>query len=109
MVEIYDDATPMKSAKAGDNVRLVVKGIEEENVHSGFVVCDAKNPVPCVNEMEVQMAILELPALKPLFTAGYTAVMHVHTAVEECTITVSITHNTVTDHFPPSLRCDEFM
>jgi peptide chain release factor subunit 3 len=85
VVGISTDTTTLKTAKAGENVRLSVRGIEEGNVSSGFVVCD-NNLVPTVTEFEVMMAILELPKEKSLLTAGYEAVLHIHTAVEDCTV-----------------------
>ena len=83
----------MAVATAGDQVRLRVKGVEEEDISVGFVLSSPKAPVHVVTTFEAQVAIIEL---KNLLTIGYTCVMHVHTAVEEVTFEV-LPHNTNTD------------
>lgn len=49
----------------------------------GFLLCDKRKPVKTTIVFEAQLAILEH---KNIICAGYTAVMHVHAAVEEITI-----------------------
>lgn len=75
----------LKSAQCGDNIRLRLKGVEEEDVHRGFVLCDQLKPVHTVQAFEAQLMILEH---KNIICAGYAAVMHVHTVVEEINIAV---------------------
>jgi len=70
----------MLVATSGDQVRLRVKGVEEEDISVGFVLSNPKSPVHDVSKFEAQIAIIEL---KNLLTVGYTCVMHIHTAVEE--------------------------
>ncbi|KAH8552207.1 P-loop containing nucleoside triphosphate hydrolase protein [Umbelopsis sp. PMI_123] len=70
-------------AICGDNVRLRLKGIEEDEIANGFVLCDVKKPVKTTNQFEAQLAILEH---KNIICAGYTAVLHVHTGIEEITL-----------------------
>ncbi|KAI8817943.1 P-loop containing nucleoside triphosphate hydrolase protein [Fimicolochytrium jonesii] len=70
-------------ARSGDNVRLRLRGIEEEDILQGFVLCSPKNPVHAVVSFDAQLAIIEY---KNIMCAGYTAVMHAHTAVEEVTL-----------------------
>jgi len=89
VVEIVCEETrAVKKAKPGENVKLGLRGIDEENISRGFIVCDPKRTVPCQNKFEAQLAILELLPHKPVFTAGYTSVIHIHTAVEECNVVV---------------------
>jgi len=91
VVGVYiDDITSVKVAKPGENIKALLKGVDEESVHRGFVLCDAKALVPCQAKFEAQLAILELLPHKSIFSAGYTAVLHVHAAVEECTITLLV-------------------
>ncbi len=59
-------------------------------MHSGFVICDAEHPITPVPQFEAQLAITDLLDHKPIFSPGYTAVLHAHTAVEECSIKVSV-------------------
>lgn len=86
---INTETATLQKAKPGENVKITVRGIEEGNVNSGFVLCD-NNLVPCVNEVEVILAVHELPKEKSLLTAGYEAVLHLHTCVEDCTINALI-------------------
>ena len=75
----------MSAATSGDQVRLRIKGVEEEDISVGFVLCSPKSPVHVVTTFEAQVAIIEL---KNVLTVGYTCVMHVHTAVQEVTFDV---------------------
>ncbi|CAG8577454.1 5578_t:CDS:10, partial [Dentiscutata heterogama] len=67
----------------GDNVRLRVRGIEEEEISTGFVVCSTKRSVKTTTIFEAQLAILEH---KNIICAGYSAVLHIHSCVEEVSI-----------------------
>ncbi|PYI12735.1 hypothetical protein BO78DRAFT_392539 [Aspergillus sclerotiicarbonarius CBS 121057] len=67
----------------GDQVRMRLRGVEEEDILPGFVLCSPKRPVNCVKAFEAKIRILDL---KSILTAGYNCVMHVHSAVEEVTI-----------------------
>lgn len=86
VIEIATDNKLMKKAKCGENVRIAVKGGDEDVLRSGFVVCDPKKIIPCQTNFEAQLVIMDLPSHAPLFTAGYSCVIHIHTAVEECTV-----------------------
>lgn len=39
-------------------------------------------------KFEAQLVIVELLPHKSIFTAGYSAVIHIHCVVEECTVVV---------------------
>lgn len=73
----------LKVGTCGDNVRIRLRGIEEEEIAPGFVLCDSKSPVKTVTAFEAQLMILEH---RNIICAGYSSVLHVHTATEECTI-----------------------
>ncbi|KAJ6782025.1 hypothetical protein PWT90_06088 [Aphanocladium album] len=68
--------------QCGDQVRLRLKGIEEEEILPGFVLCSPKRLVHCVSEFEAQIRILDL---KSILTSGFNCVLHVHSAIEEVT------------------------
>lgn len=70
-------------AFAGDQVRLRIRGVEEEDILPGFVLCSTKRPVNYVSAFQAQVHIL--PELKSILSAGYNCVMHVHTAQVEIT------------------------
>ena len=69
-------------ASCGDQVRLRVRGVEEEDILPGFVLCAPKRPVHCVSGFEAQIMLLEL---KSILSAGFNCVLHVHSAIEEVT------------------------
>jgi len=75
----------ISSAMCGDNVRVRLRGVEDEDISPGFVLTSTKNPVHAVRQFEAQLAILEH---KNIICAGYSAVMHVHTLAEEITLPV---------------------
>ncbi|KAL6806833.1 hypothetical protein GGI42DRAFT_294320 [Trichoderma sp. SZMC 28013] len=68
--------------QCGDQVRLRLKGVEEEDILPGFVLCSPKRLVHCVAEFEAQIRVLEL---KSILTSGFNCVLHVHAAIEEVT------------------------
>ncbi|KAJ6028462.1 hypothetical protein N7540_004038 [Penicillium herquei] len=72
----------LQTAKVGDQVRLRLRGVEEDDFFPGFVLCSPKRPVHCVSAFEAKIRILDL---KSILTAGFNCVLHVHSAVEEVT------------------------
>lgn len=83
VVSIIRDETEVNAARAGENLRLRLTGIEEDDISSGFVVCSRKSVVPAVTIFDAELQVLEH---KGIFTAGYKAVLHVHSIVEECEV-----------------------
>ncbi|VUC34315.1 unnamed protein product [Clonostachys rosea] len=75
-----EDEIPI--AQCGDQVRIRLKGIEEEDILPGFVICSPKRLVHNVAEFEAQIRILDL---KSILTSGFNCVLHVHSAIEEVT------------------------
>lgn len=53
----------------------------------GFVLCSLKHPVHAVSKFEAALGILDL---KNIIASGYTAVLHIHTAIEEITLTAML-------------------
>lgn len=85
ILTIYNETeSEVDVALCGEQVRLRIKGVEEEDISPGFVLTSPKNPVKNVNRFVAQIAIVEL---KSIMSAGFSCVMHVHTAIEEVTIT----------------------
>ncbi|KAI0030679.1 P-loop containing nucleoside triphosphate hydrolase protein [Vararia minispora EC-137] len=78
--EIEED---VPAGVCGDNVRIRLRGVEDEDISPGFVLTSPAKPVHAVRAFEAQLAILEH---KNIICAGYSAVMHVHTLAEEVTL-----------------------
>jgi peptide chain release factor subunit 3 len=72
-------------AVSGDNVRIRLRGVEDDDISPGFVLTSVHKPVHAVRQFEAQLAILDH---KNIICAGYSAVMHVHTLAEEVTLSV---------------------
>ena len=72
-------------AVSGDNVRMRLRGVEDDDISPGFVLTSVQKPVHAVRQFEAQLAILDH---KNIICAGYSAVMHVHTLAEEVTLSV---------------------
>jgi peptide chain release factor subunit 3 len=75
-------------ALCGDNVRIRLRGVEDEDISPGFVLTSPTKPIHAVRLFEAQLAILEH---KSIICAGYSAVMHIHTLAEEVTLSVHLT------------------
>lgn len=85
ILSIYNETeSEVDMAVCGEQVRLKIKGVEEEDISAGFVLTSPKNPVKNVTRFVAQIAIVEL---KSIMSAGFSCVMHIHTAIEEVTIT----------------------
>ncbi|KAE8453532.1 translation termination factor GTPase eRF3 [Mollisiaceae sp. DMI_Dod_QoI] len=72
----------VNTAQCGDQVRIRLRGIEEEDILPGFVLCSPKRLVHCVSAFEAQIRVLDL---KSILSAGFNCVLHVHSAIEEVT------------------------
>lgn len=80
---IYFDETEMASASSGDIIRLKIRGIEEEEISPGFVLCDPERPIHVVSVFEAQLMILDT---KSIICPGYSAMLHIHTLTEQVTL-----------------------
>ncbi|CAM8879236.1 unnamed protein product [Rhodiola kirilowii] len=85
VLAIFCDEDKAISAGPGENLRVRLSGVEEEDILSGFVLCTVANPISAVSEFTAQLQFLELLD-NAIFTAGYKAVLHIHSVVEECEI-----------------------
>lgn len=89
VVAIYNEMEEeVPTALCGDNVRVRIRGVEDEDISPGFVLTSPSAPVHSVRQFEAQLAILEH---KNIICAGYSAVMHAHTLAEEVVL-VSLLH-----------------
>lgn len=85
-VAVYRESDEIKYERPGENVRVKLSGVEEDDISTGFVLSSISNPIQAVLEFEAQLQILELLEHKAIFTAGYKVVLHIHSVVEECEI-----------------------
>ncbi|KAF7355294.1 Eukaryotic polypeptide chain release factor 3 [Mycena sanguinolenta] len=73
----------VNSALCGDNVRIRLRGVDDEDISPGFMLTSPDKPIHAVRQFQAELAILEH---KSIICAGYSAVMHIHTLSEEVTL-----------------------
>lgn len=80
VLQLWSDEEEVTQIFSGENVKIKLKGIEEEEVSPGFVLCEPDNPCNVAKIFDSQVLILET---KSIISKGYSAVLHIHTAQEE--------------------------
>lgn len=70
-------------AKAGENIRIKVKGLEDEDIKKGFMVCSINETCHVTYEVEAEVQLLNLPVHKSILSIGYQCILHMHSAIEE--------------------------
>lgn len=81
---IYINDVRVRAAKPGENV-LIKFNINVEDIQKGYVLCHPSNICPSVTEFILQLQLVDLVDHRPIFSPGYDAIMHVHTAEVEVT------------------------
>lgn len=79
-IDVNDE--PTEIGMCGDNVLLKLRGVEEEEISIGFVICHPSDPIKVRKTFDAQLIILD----KNIMCPGYISVMHSHTLVEEVQI-----------------------
>ncbi|CAF1029022.1 unnamed protein product [Rotaria magnacalcarata] len=89
VTNIYYEDIETDSCVCGENVRLKLKNVEEEEISTGFILCDTQQePCGVGRVFDAQVAILEH---KSIICPGYSAVLHIHSAVAEVQLKKLIT------------------
>ena len=57
VTSIYTDDDEVSAARGGENLRLRLAGVDEDEVAAGFVICSRKCPVPCVTYFDAQLQV----------------------------------------------------
>lgn len=81
--QLWSDDIEVTSVTCGENVKVKIKGISEDDVTPGFVLCDAAKPIKTGKVFDAQIVILDL---KSIICAGYSCVLHLQAMTEEVTI-----------------------
>lgn len=81
-IDAGDDAKDMPNAVAGDSVMVRVKGVEEEDIRIGSVLCDPGRPIPYTNTFAAKLLVLD--QFESILCAGFSCVLHMHAVVEDC-------------------------
>jgi peptide chain release factor subunit 3 len=83
VLQLCSDDDEVNFVQGGENVKLKLRGVEEEDVSQGFVLCEYVNPCTTGRVFDAQVVILEH---KSIICAGYSAVCHIHAVAEEVTV-----------------------
>ncbi|KAL7533162.1 hypothetical protein ACHAXR_007602 [Thalassiosira sp. AJA248-18] len=83
---VWQEETPLASARPGENILVKLAGANMEDVQKGFVIC-TDPPCRSVDKLICQIMVMDLPDHAKILTAGFQAVFHGHTAEEEATVT----------------------
>ncbi|CAO2623733.1 Eukaryotic peptide chain release factor GTP-binding subunit ERF3B [Lemmus lemmus] len=84
---IVSDDAETDFVAPGENLKIRLKGIEEEEILPGFILCEPSNLCHSGRTFDVQIVIIEH---KSIICPGYNAVLHIHTCIEEVEITALI-------------------
>ncbi|XP_022653821.1 eukaryotic peptide chain release factor GTP-binding subunit ERF3A-like [Varroa jacobsoni] len=83
VLQLWSDEDEVQQVKSGENVKVKLKGLEEEEVSPGFVLCEVERPCKVAKVFDAQVVILEH---KSIICPGYSCVLHIHAAIEECSV-----------------------
>ncbi|KAF1795844.1 Tr-type G domain, conserved site [Phytophthora cactorum] len=78
---------PVRTAKPGENVTIRLScGLDD--IQKGFVICGMKEEAPAraIHAFAAQIALVDTLEHRPLLTAGYKCILHIHTVAQECVV-----------------------
>jgi peptide chain release factor subunit 3 len=83
VLQLWSDDEETDEIGPGENVKLKLKGVEESDILSGFVLCSNDNLCKSGRVFDAQVVIVEH---KSIICPGYSCVLHIHNAVEEIVV-----------------------
>lgn len=83
VLNILSDDVETDEAIAGENCKLRLDNVDDDEVSKGFVLCSPDNLCSTGCLFDAQIAIIEY---KSIICAGYSAILHIHTCIEEVEI-----------------------
>ncbi|OAF66781.1 hypothetical protein A3Q56_05511, partial [Intoshia linei] len=109
IASITSDDVDSKTASANENVSIKLKGVEPEDISAGFVLCCSLNPCSVGTIFDGQIVIIDGSYM---ITAGFNALMHLHTSVQPITFkniicTINRKSNKKEKIFPVMIKQDE--
>lgn len=84
VTQVLTDDIEVDCANAGENLKIKVDGIEEDDIQSGFVICSNDDLCHYSNTFDVKLRIMDY---KSIIAAGFQSIMHIHTLTEEVKLT----------------------
>ena len=83
---ILVDEDEIECALPGENVIVKLKGVDEDDVHGGMVLSCIDEKCPSTKVFKAKMVVSQLLEHKPILSAGYQCVLHLHSLICECEI-----------------------
>ena len=81
--QLWSGENQVTSVGPGEDVKIKLRGAEEEDISPGFVLCDPTSPCKTGRIFDAQVLILDPESI---ICAGYSAVCHIHTLAEQVTV-----------------------
>lgn len=78
--QILQEEKEIDLSASGDQISIKVKGIEEDQLQPGYVLCAPNALCSVCYSFDAQVAILDY---KSIIAAGFQCILHIHTAIEE--------------------------
>lgn len=110
VASLFVDETKIRRGVPGDNIRMILTGVDADHIYSGSVICQFGKPCHVADKAIVKMkATKQAPAL---MTAGFSVTCHIHNEIVQCfleRILFSITPgNKTPDKSPRFLKPNQF-
>jgi len=77
-----DGQVDLSEGQPGDNLKMKIKGVEEEDLRLGYVICRPESMCRPCKWFDATVQVLDYPTI---ICAGYSCVVHIHSAIEEGT------------------------
>ncbi|KAL0227761.1 hypothetical protein RCL1_003904 [Eukaryota sp. TZLM3-RCL] len=72
---LFIEEDQVDSVQSGANVRIALKGVGEEEIHIGSVLCSPEDPCPATSCFDAHVVVMDV---KNIIAVGYQAVLHIH-------------------------------
>lgn len=69
-----ESAEEIDHAFSGDNIRLRLRGINDDDIQPGFVITSPQKPIKTTTKFKADLSIIET---KNIICGGYSCVLHV--------------------------------
>ena len=103
--KLWQDEDDVSICKCGENVRMKLSGVDEKDIHPGMVLCPPNKLAFVTQEIECQLAIVELLEHKSIFSTGYNAVIHIHSVTEEIEVKKLVSEMDPKTRKPKESKC----
>ena len=85
----------MAFASPGENIKITVKGVQEDQIRRGDIICGTQYWANECQQFVGDIKVLELPK-ETLMTNGFCFMLHIHTVMIEAEV-LHILEKTTTD------------